>query len=90
MTRESGTIDAYPDVVGTVELTAWPVSLDVLRERLRPWGLATLKTAGLPFGRYCAELVTLDEDGDPDRAFGREPIAWSGESELVPAYDDAE
>lgn len=81
---EPGTIDERYDLLGTVEVTADRYDLAKLGERLRSWAVATLAAGGHAFGRYYAALGTLDEDGEPDRAFAHEYIDWSGSAVLAP------
>lgn len=82
---EAGTPDERYDLLGTIEVAADQRVPAKLGERLRPWALATLAAGGHAFGRYYAALGTLDEDGEPDRAFTHEYIDWSGTTALRPA-----
>lgn len=82
---EAGTPDEWYDPLGTIQVATDRRNPDKLGERLRPWALATLAAGNHAFGRYYAAFGTLDEDGEPDRAFAHEIIDWSGTTVLIPA-----
>lgn len=85
VSKDYGTKNEDYDVLGVVEVNiGFGGTPEELGGQLRPWALTTLAAGRHGFGRYLAELATLDADGDPDRLVATETIAWSGEAELQP------